>query len=733
VSLSTRTKVKPPSNLSVTYSASGGFAANLRWTPVNSGFPYQEFVVYRDGVEIASGITEGSYRDATVIEGQNYDYQVATVNVNLTEGDPSSAVAVDLPYFPVISTPISMTILQNNAGSLVSYAYDPGSLSYYFAMVGGTAPSQVSVSTDGLVTVGMGDAGAYGLGFRVVNSAGLASSASATLVIQSLLTAPNQPTNLLVNAGSTSALDVSWSAPSSGAAPTGYDVDYSISSSGPWTSWPFSGTGTVTRITGLLVDTLYYVRVRAKNSAGSSAYVSSSGRTDAAPSSANFRIPVSTSARTINFGSTTAYGTTTWLSLSTNGKTIPTDGDVIELAAGTHGRIKIQGVSGSPASRIVIRSSPSGQAIIRASAGTSGGFVLHFSNCEYMEVDGSATTGQTYGIKVMGPASGTCSPSSWVHFDGGSQHYEVHHVDIDGLWPTNSSFGSGFQSNDHALQRSVYPGRFIEDLEFHHNRVRNISGSGWYCGPNFSVGDLPLKNVLIHDNIVDNVGNTGITFKSGWEGTNQIYNNVITNAGSRTSGADQRCGIAVFDGKADVFNNFILDAGAGNPTTATITGVPNGIICGPVQGPYAATAIPGYGTYATFEYLVYNNLVARAADNGIIVRRAANRTVPIPYIYNNTSVNCLGPGIATADTSGGWVRNNIALGNSTNISSVATATNNLTMGITVSACFPGSAADDYHLGAEQAAAGTLGTDISSTDIEGTSRSGTASKGAYEYS
>ena len=85
---------------------------------------------------------------------------------------------------------------------------------------------------------------------------------------------PTSPT--LADGTNVGELDVSWTAPHSrGAAITGYDVQYRASSSGTWTEWVHTGTGTTTTITGLQEHLsssgiTYLVRVRATNGQGDS-------------------------------------------------------------------------------------------------------------------------------------------------------------------------------------------------------------------------------------------------------------------------------------------------------------------------------------------------------------------------------------------------------------------------------------------------------------------------------
>ena len=96
-------------------------------------------------------------------------------------------------------------------------------------------------------------------------------SATITVIISvtdvGLPEAPDAPT-VTETAGSTTSLDVSWTAPSSDAAIADYDVQYRAGSTGGFTSWSHDGDGTSTVITGLTDGTSYEVQVRAQNSEG---------------------------------------------------------------------------------------------------------------------------------------------------------------------------------------------------------------------------------------------------------------------------------------------------------------------------------------------------------------------------------------------------------------------------------------------------------------------------------
>ena len=78
--------------------------------------------------------------------------------------------------------------------------------------------------------------------------------------------APDMPT-VTATSGSTTSLDVSWTAPVNTGRPaiTGYKVEYRPGASGNWINHPHTGTGTTTTIAGLTAATSYQVQVLAVN------------------------------------------------------------------------------------------------------------------------------------------------------------------------------------------------------------------------------------------------------------------------------------------------------------------------------------------------------------------------------------------------------------------------------------------------------------------------------------
>ena len=97
--------------------------------------------------------------------------------------------------------------------------------------------------------------------------------------------APGMPA-VSATSGSTTSLDVSWTAPVNTGRPalSGYKLQYRQGSSGAWTDHAHSGTGTSATIASLTAATAYEVQVRAVNADGDGAWSASGTGTTGSPS-----------------------------------------------------------------------------------------------------------------------------------------------------------------------------------------------------------------------------------------------------------------------------------------------------------------------------------------------------------------------------------------------------------------------------------------------------------------
>ena len=123
---------------------------------------------------------------------------------------------------------------------------------------------------------------------------------------------------------SSTSLSVSWFAPlNTGPAISDYDVEYRQGTSGSFSGWPHSGTGTSATITGLDASTLYQVQVRAVNGEGNSSWSPTASFTTGSTSVTN-NPPVFTSNSTFSVSENTV----------SVGTVVASDGDSLDSVSG---------------------------------------------------------------------------------------------------------------------------------------------------------------------------------------------------------------------------------------------------------------------------------------------------------------------------------------------------------------------------------------------------------------
>lgn len=445
----------------------------------------------------------------------------------------------------------------------------------------------------------------------------------------------------------------------------------------------------------------------------------------------------------------------------------PGDTIVISRGTGTRGPLVIQNAVGTAAAHINIIPDPTGTVTIRRSSPSATGFVLRFKALQYVDINGyRAGATRSCGLKVMYATNsvagtGTANkdgPSCWIKYDGQMRHVSIQYVEVDGGFVYSNSAddrgigygfeGIGIQGHDNLVLAAS--GKWQENLTFSHMYVHNTAGEGFYIGPNFTVGAIPLRNIEVSYNYVANCGGGAIQGKCWFEGTNSMHHNEAYDCGNNAP-TPQRSGIVIASGTGSIYNNIVFrEASITNKlNNPSIGGNPSGIQFYIYNGPAASTLAHGYyGPYTSFEATAYNNLVVDVGNNylnsngqsshGITI--GTNTTLKhVVSLYNNTIVNASDTGIiVNAALSGSFVRNNIAVANgqaqvsaSAVTSAGGTVSDNTTTG-TPAALFAETGVGNYRLSAEIAAAGTYGTHIAATDLDDVTRSATYSRGAYEY-
>jgi hypothetical protein len=341
-------------------------------------------------------------------------------------------------------------------------------------------------------------------------------------------------------------------------------------------------------------------------------------------------------------------------------------GDILTLPSGARGPLRIRNCNGTASNPIIIRNDPdgTGPAVIRRTSGSSGGFIFNCENCIGVAIDGSykwrgAPTARTYGIKLT--ITGGKGPSAFLRVGGLSRFLTIRNVEIDGAWPAIANYGSGIRVNDLEVSRSAHPGLWREGILIENNYIHDVALEGMYVGANYNDGDLPLRNVEIRYNRVEDIGFEGINTKSMWAGNNGIHHNEVRRVGKNGAYPNknsQYSGIKNNAGTVKIYNNWVETTGQ------------HGIQVWTQTGPRESE---GYGP---FDAQIWNNVIVDAGglwrsfmqkSYGISVGAQDGREKPIPHVYSNTIVNSREGAInLTKNVGSGFVRDNIAAGAGSN-------------------------------------------------------------------
>ena len=225
-----------------------------------------------------------------------------TVSVKVTASDGTASVSdtfdIDVNRAPAFaSTAVTRSVAENtdaggNVGAAVT-ATDADNDTLTYTLGGSDASSFEIGSASGQITVGSGTAldfeGAKTSYTVTVTASDGTDDATATVTITvtDVAEAPAAPSAPTVNAtsGSTTSLDVSWSAPTNtGPAITDYDWRWQVQGGTSWTEkTDTTTTATSATITGLTAGTGYHVQVRATNDEGTGGWSASGSGTTNSP------------------------------------------------------------------------------------------------------------------------------------------------------------------------------------------------------------------------------------------------------------------------------------------------------------------------------------------------------------------------------------------------------------------------------------------------------------------
>lgn len=319
-----------------------------------------------------------------------------------------------------------------------------------------------------------------------------------------------------------------------------------------------------------------------------------------------------------------------------NGGVAP--GDTITLQTGIRGELVVRNCTGTDANPITIRNSSSGQTIVQRSSGTNGGFILHFIDVKDFVVDGTADfvgkngycgvdQGGTEGCGIV-VTSTNGDPTHFLKMHGTSTEFTIKGVEIRGNWSPGLTYnGSGIGMACHDTVTTSSSTGWREDILIERNYIHGAYGEGLYCGPNWYSANgeaLRLRNVEIRHNVTLESGRNGLNLKSAIAGHNSIHSNYISRSGLRTGSDPQSDCITIWEGNADVYDNYLQDCGG------------NGI------GHFRSSKNM---TSASWTSNIYNNVVNRTGltrpdrGKGIAAGGSAPNITITGQIYNNTLVD----------------------------------------------------------------------------------------------
>jgi fibronectin type 3 domain-containing protein len=209
------------------------------------------------------------------VDGQDYeagDSYIVTSNVTFTaQWTTTNSGTTDTKP----STPTGVTATAQSSNSIsVSWTSVSGASGYHVYRATssyGTYSQISSPSTTPYIDTGLSASTTYYYKVSAYNSAGESSQSSydsATTQSSSSGTSstPGIPRNVTATAQSSSSIQISWNAPSSGGTPTWYNIWRSTSAYGTYTEIGYvSGSTTSYTDTGLNASTTYYYKVDAEN------------------------------------------------------------------------------------------------------------------------------------------------------------------------------------------------------------------------------------------------------------------------------------------------------------------------------------------------------------------------------------------------------------------------------------------------------------------------------------
>ena len=232
-----------------------------------------------------------------------------------------------------------------------------------------------------------------------------------------------------------------------------------------------------------------------------------------------------------------------------------TSDDTIIIKGGARGYLRFQNFKGDGSYIPIINENGASKVEID---GAVASVCMSIHNCKYVDLRGNNDSGIPYGIKVINDATSQASLSVKVH--GESDHIKLSYLEVtcEGN-PTSGS--SGINVSDANLTSAWT----FSNFEIHHNYIHDTRYAGMYLGGNDPRGNNKpyLGTFSIHDNLLEDLGAYGITYKGINGPNNYIYDNII-----RGSSGGQSTGIVRTDLKGNskhgigtqfIYNNHYIE------------------------------------------------------------------------------------------------------------------------------------------------------------------------------
>jgi hypothetical protein len=186
---------------------------------------------------------------------------------------------------------------------------------------------------------------------------------------------------------------------------------------------------------------------------------------------------------------------------------------------------------------------------------------MALSNCTYIKISGTGSADK-YGFKIEDPTWNGVG----IDVEGRSSDIEISNIYIH-----NKTYGFWVKQEASCVDSLQYPNWVISNISLHDNLIVKMGQEGMYLGstnPNGGrqitcngvvISPIPLRlgSIKVYKNIIDSTWRSGIQLSGASTGVNEIYGNIIMNAGFELN-AIQGNGISLGGfSHAHVFDNII--------------------------------------------------------------------------------------------------------------------------------------------------------------------------------